>query len=110
MRISCACGSFVVDDGSPSEFKAHLRPDAVDGPYSDGLAAETERIAREFAASPASEAEVGLKTSLEEFGMVGVHLERTVYECQSCGRLILSKRGGGWAFYVPDGESRGVLS
>ena len=109
MKLECVCGSTIRDDGLPTQWKAHLRPDLSDSGYVACLADELERTARAYRSSAPSEAESKLRVTLEELGMVGVHLERAVYECGDCGRLCVRLPTGGYGFYVPEQAERGVL-
>ena len=108
MRILCPCGSVIVDDGLPNQHKAHLRPDLSDSRFSGALIREAETIARDYRTAGRTGDEA-LKRALEEFGMVGVHLERALYECSDCGRLLVMLPGGRMATYVPETPTRGVL-
>ena len=111
MKISCRCGNVLHDHTDNLPFKGYLRADKDDVTYAQALQKEVETVARRFRTADEARAERVLRNDVQEFGMVGVTLERLVYECTSCGRLLLpSPKTGRFLSFLPEDSERGVLS
>ena len=78
MKISCACGSLIIDSTDGHSTKAHLLPDKM---WNDFWEAIDEAIESPHGGAKAQEAKcMALRNSFRF---------RTTYECRDCGRLYL---------------------
>ena len=112
MKITCPCGSVISDTTDDLPCKAYLRADQDDAAYQDILDRDARAIARAHRSEPSDNVAQGkLERALQELGLSATRLERPIYECQVCGRILVPSRRDAMKFvsFMPESGVRGVL-
>lgn len=112
MKVLCPCGTVISDTTDALPYKAYLRSDQDEFAYQDILVRDARALARSFRDEYSDDvAENMLQIALQEFGLSAAGLERAIYECPDCGRMLIRSRYDAMKFecYLPESEVRGVL-
>jgi hypothetical protein len=112
MKITCPCGSVISDTTDDLPYKAYLRADQDDAEYQGILDRDARAIARAHRGEPSGGvAQEQLERALQELGLSATRLERPIYECQVCGRILVPSRRDARKFvsFLPESSVRGVL-
>ena len=112
MKMQCSCGEIIHDNGNEMPNKGYLRSDQDEEKYQDYLEKEASSLAREYRGLSPEDSQRFLKIALEEFALASVNLERQIYECKKCGRLLIPRPNASaeYLFYKPEGAFRGLLT
>lgn len=100
MKISCACGSRIIDSTDGHSTKAHILPDKV---WDEFWTAVDEAIESPQEGKKVQEAKCMQLRQKFSF--------RLAYECRDCGRLYLSDQQNQLQEYLPASQSyQGILN
>jgi hypothetical protein len=96
VKISCHCGTSIIDQSDDLPHKGHLIPDqewfaalsAIDGEVIDPLAG----------------GQLGQETAYHRVRQIISRSARLMWQCRSCGRLYIDGPEGQLRCFLPDGE------
>lgn len=96
MKISCRCGSLILDGTDDLPHKAHVVPDQIWLSTHEALDAIVEA---------AADGRLGKDAACHRARELFERAARLAWQCHSCGRLLLDGRDGGLRSFVPEGET-----
>ncbi|MDW3649516.1 MAG: hypothetical protein R8P61_20770 [Bacteroidia bacterium] len=120
MKIRCECGHIIVDQSDNLPYKAHLIPDTqMEGIFegaaklSDfieaiGKGKRSDWIEENFGEEYPKEL---TNTAIISDLIMSKLKTRNMYQCESCGRVLIEKSVGAFEFFYPEGkEAKGILN